>query len=487
MKKKTFYLFSILLLLINLVYRFIDQSQMIKYFPLDYVNDGSSYMAQLFFMDVCGFHNFCPYWYNGFESFLFTPPGWFFFGLIIYKLVGSITLATYFSLVISFVSAFLIIYFLYGKLGLTKLQRVLMFFLLFGSAQAVGSFIRLVRVHELFAWVWFLLFAFIVLWYKDHKFDLNFFWIIIPYGMILLSYQSVAVFSTIFLLGLFLVKDWSERIKIIFAGLLTALWTSFWWFDYIFRSSEGSLLELQQAKWLWNFSYDFLVTNIISFIIPLILIVIFYFYFKQERENFLFFSPILLLVILFFLRIVGFIPILREIFPDPYLFFFSFFIVYLFLRLDLKKIPFGKFIPFLLCLIVFFVVLVSLFYTPLFIVPNDPIIKDALDLASYANDGLFLLGNFERVFYSNAFLSYIPIEYNLTTPYGWYPEYIPLRKKEKFQFLLDKFQEGDCDGILELLHELEIKETLVYKCEFVERCGLEIKKRGVYSCLVLTP
>ena len=203
MKKKTFYLFSILLLLINLVYRFIDQSQMIKYFPLDYVNDGSSYMAQLFFMDVCGFHNFCPYWYNGFESFLFTPPGWFFFGLIIYKLVGSITLATYFSLVISFVSAFLIIYFLYGKLGLTKLQRVLMFFLLFGSAQAVGSFIRLVRVHELFAWVWFLLFAFIVLWYKDHEFDLNFFWIIIPYGMILLSYQSVAVFSTIFLLGLF--------------------------------------------------------------------------------------------------------------------------------------------------------------------------------------------------------------------------------------------------------------------------------------------
>src|SRR3989338_7960326 len=148
--KKKFYLFSILLLLINLVYRFIDQSQMIKYFPLDYANDGSSYMAQLFFMDVCGFHNFCPYWYNGFESFLFTPPGWFFFGLIIYKLVGSITLATYLSLVISFVSAFLIIYFLYGKLGLTKLQRVLMFFLLFGSAQAVGSFIRLVRVHELF-------------------------------------------------------------------------------------------------------------------------------------------------------------------------------------------------------------------------------------------------------------------------------------------------------------------------------------------------
>src|SRR3989338_7944652 len=443
--KKKFYLFSILLLLINLVYRFIDQSQMIKYFPLDYANDGSSYMAQLFFMDVCGFHNFCPYWYNGFESFLFTPPGWFFFGLIIYKLVGSITLATYLSLVISFVSAFLIIYFLYGKLGLTKLQRVLMFFLLFGSAQAVGSFIRLLRVHELFAWVWF------------------------------------------FLFGLFLVKDWGGRIRIILAGLLTALWTSFWWFDYISRSSEGSLLELQQAKWLWNFSYDFLVTNIISFIIPLILIVIFYFYFKQERENFLFFSPILLLVILFFLRIVGFIPILREIFPDPYLFFFSFFIVYLFLRLDLRRIPFGEFIPFLLCLIVFFAVLVSLFYTPLFVVPNDPIIKDALDLTSYANDGLFLLGNFERVFYSNTFLSYIPIEYNLTTPYGWYPEYIPLRKKEKFQFLLDKFQEGDCNGILELLHELEIKETLVYKCEFVERCGLEIKKRGVYSCLVLTP
>ena len=69
----------IILLAINFVYRLADQSQLLFYFPLDYTNDISSYMAQLFFLDKCGFHAFCPYWFNGFTTFQFTSPAWFFF------------------------------------------------------------------------------------------------------------------------------------------------------------------------------------------------------------------------------------------------------------------------------------------------------------------------------------------------------------------------------------------------------------------------
>ena len=87
-----FYL-ALILLFANFIYRLIDQSKLIKYFPLDYNNDGSSYMAQLFFMKVCGFHSYCSYWYNGFTAFLHSPPGWYFFTLPILEIFGKVNIA----------------------------------------------------------------------------------------------------------------------------------------------------------------------------------------------------------------------------------------------------------------------------------------------------------------------------------------------------------------------------------------------------------
>ena len=142
---------------------------MLKYFPVDYNNDGSSYMAQLFFLKTCGFHNFCSYWYNGFVNFLHSPPGWYLFTLPIFNLFQIVNVATYLSMILMFIISFLIVYFLYGKIGLTRFERTVFFIFFFGNAIAIGNFIKLIRVHELFAWMNFLLFFFLIFYFKDKK------------------------------------------------------------------------------------------------------------------------------------------------------------------------------------------------------------------------------------------------------------------------------------------------------------------------------
>src|SRR3989344_9622784 len=99
---KDYYLyFPILILGVYLIYRLIDQSQIISIFPLDKYNDWSSYMAQLYFLKECGFHNFCQYWYNGFISFQITQPGWYFFVYPLYLITNNVQITAYLSLIIS--------------------------------------------------------------------------------------------------------------------------------------------------------------------------------------------------------------------------------------------------------------------------------------------------------------------------------------------------------------------------------------------------
>ena len=92
----------VVLLAINLIFRLIDQSKIIYTFPLDLVNDGSSYMALLYFLDNCGFHNLCPYWYNGFISFQLTPPGWYFFTYPLLLIFNNYQVAYFVSILLIF-------------------------------------------------------------------------------------------------------------------------------------------------------------------------------------------------------------------------------------------------------------------------------------------------------------------------------------------------------------------------------------------------
>lgn len=312
-----FYL-PILILGIYFIIRLVDQSQLMFHFPFDYTNDISSYMAQLFFLDKCGFHAFCPYWYNGFMTFQFTPPAWFFFTLPLLKIFGDVKIATYVSMVLVFLLG-LVVFILMGRLfGFSVIKRIAFFLFFFGNAIAIGNFIRLGDVHQLFGWVLLVILGFIALYYKNHEIN-NWFYFSIPVlAIIILSHQTVAVLAPFILLSLFLIKRNKERIKIFISGFVAVAITSFWWILYVkgFSDTIGSQHVL--TKSLVSLSLSDIPQNIATLIIPLFLWILFYFYWKshnRNRKELLFFLPIISLSIILFLRLVYLIPILKFVYP----------------------------------------------------------------------------------------------------------------------------------------------------------------------------
>src|SRR3990167_7651768 len=150
---KDFYLYiPIIILGAYFIFRLINQSQIITTFPLDKYNDWSSYMAQLHFLKECGFHNFCSYWYNGFINFQINQPGWYFFIYPLYLITNNVQITAYLSLIITYLLSFIAIYFNRLKLGLSKIKVLAFFLFLFGNAVAIGNYIRVGKIHELFGW-----------------------------------------------------------------------------------------------------------------------------------------------------------------------------------------------------------------------------------------------------------------------------------------------------------------------------------------------
>ena len=477
--------FPVILLFLNFFYRlFYDQAKMLKYFPVDYNTDGASYMAQLFFMKACGFHQTCYYWYNGFTNFLHSPPGWYLFTLPIFNIFKVVNVATYISMVLIFIISFFIIYFLYDKIGLTKIERIALFIFFFGNAIAVGNFIKLIRVHELFAWMNFLVFFFIIYYFKDKKFDWRY-WFVIPfYAFTLLAYQSVGVISSLLFLSLFLIKPPTEKIYVVLSAFSSLLLSAFWWLPFVLRLNEGGILSMKQAAWVWTFNDLHFYTNIFIFIIPLLLCLIFYFYYKSHRNNIFFYFPILLLAILFFFRLHPFIPVFGNIFPDPYLVFFIFFIVFLFFKLDYSKFNFFKFIPYFLMFLVLLSIGFNIFRTPFFVEPTY--LNYDLEIALSNLNGSFLMfGDFgPKISLKNVY-SYAPIKYNLSTPYGWYPEVKPQSYFYGLQDLDFYFNDNNCTGFLSMLKVYNITNiiSLNENCNFFKLCNFKkvIKENSICS------
>ncbi len=477
----------VIILFLYFIYRLIDQSQLLFYFPLDYNNDVSSYMAQLFFLKECGFLNFCSYWYNGFISFQSTSPGWFFFALPFYYFFGDVKVATYITMILSFLLAFLVIYFSGKYFNMNKIRRLAFFIFMFGNSFAIGSFIRLGRVHELFAWVWFLLFIFLVLYFKDRKLN-KFSLLIIPsYALVVFSYLSVGVIASLVFIGFFSVKSKIEKLYVVLYFLISLLLISFWLIPFtigIFTTS--SIPSMLQGTWLWNFNTSEIFTNIAISFVSLSVFVLFYFYWishKKSKKELYFFSPILVFVVLYFFRLTPFIPIFRNIFPDPYLTFFLFFSLFFLFNSDFNYFK-KNILNILGIILIIFAVLsvtINFIHTPKFIVPDNSIRNNFEPLLNKFNGSFLIFGDYPKL-YSKAVYSYAPIYHNLSTPLGWYPEV-----KERAYF--DKFSSFDINSnCTNLLRELKNYNTTNLigdnsACAKFNSCNFKlIDKKGTF-CL----
>lgn len=475
---------SSILLVANLLFRLIDQSKLLRFFPFDYANDISSYMAQLFFLKTCGFHAFCPYWYQGFTNFLFQAPGWYFFTYPLYAFFGDVKIATYASILFMYAFGFITLFFLYKKFQFSRLQRIFFFAVFFGNALVLGNLLRLGRVHELFAWVVFLLFAFFMIYYRDRQLSPTFYLSGFFYGLLILSNQNVALLASLFYLSLFLVKRGKERMAVVFSGILGLTISSFWWIPFLTHLSEGSVLVGNYGRTAISFTHGLVWTQIPLTLTSFAFLLFYALSWHRYKEDRVFFAPFAALSVLVFFRIIGFLPIFDDILPDYYSTLLIFLCLFLFLRSPMEKFPFSRFMSIALVVIALLSVSVNLVKTPFFVEP-DQNVEDLTSLLSSLEGSFVLHGTFPSTVYEGAVYSYAPIYYNLTTPFGWYGHVAPATYRDAL--LSDSRQlVYTCENVQAYLRQWSVDNFVLHGdvCAFLSSCTFgTFVSRGSFCAL----
>ncbi|MBI2105971.1 hypothetical protein HYT56_03995 [Candidatus Woesearchaeota archaeon] len=439
-------------------------------------------------MKNCGFHALCDFWYNGFTTFLLYPPGWMFFTYPLYLLTGNVQVSTYLSLISMFALSFIFIWIIGMKNSFNKVERIAFFLFYFVNAINIGNFIRLGRVTELFAWTLFLAFAGLILWYKDNRINKKFILVPIIFGIIILSHQTTTIISSIFFISLFLIKKQKEKLLIIGSFLFSLLISSFWLIPYLINVGKSATFNYSFSRWLLGFSGRFLVDNIVSAILSLILWVTFYFYLKSynnRRNNIVFFLPIFILNFIFVTRFIIFIPILKNIAPDSYLMLFMFLSIYFFFKTDFKiyNVFVKRLIFFGVLIFAIINVVVSSIYTSFF--PEYTSYDyETIELLLEVDGMLAILNH--PTSYVKAYYSFIPIKYKIPVVGGWSDATISQEYNLKWKSLQDTLEEMNCEQLNRDLKELNVVNVITYNdyCKTLNECGLEEIKVAGKSCLL---
>lgn len=455
-------------------------------FPLDITNDWSSYMAQLHFLKECGFHEMCYYWYNGFMTFYSTPPGWYYFTLPLYLIFNSVTVASFISLILIYVLAFVAIYY-FGKLHeISPTKRIAFFLLFLANAVTIGNFIRLGRLHELLGWVLFIILAFTLLWYKDRKLDNKYFLVIIPYSLILLAHQVVAIFASVLLFSLFLIKNFKEKIYVALSVVLSLLITAFWWVPYVLNFSQSRGVDIIMSKTLLLFDSTHLPQNIITFLAPIGLCFIFYYYWKdrnKSKKELIFFLPTLILASLLFFRISPFIPGVNYLYPDSYIYYFTFLGLFMLFKTKLKTFSLNirRLILIAFILIPIVSVLANIYHTPSF-TNYTQLEEDTVSILEYVDGNFIMIQISPPTSYGKAYYSMAPVYYNLTTASGWH-----VYESKEYYGLMKKIESGttNCFELNALLKEAKITDVISHDdyCDVLDNCELKEIKHINRVCL----
>src|SRR3989344_998547 len=439
-KLKTSLIISNIILFVYLIYRLINQSKILTFFPLDITNDISSHIAQLYFLKVCGFHNLCQYWYNGYELFKFYPPGWFFFSYPILLIFKKPELASYISIILMLLLSFIAIYKIISLKEKSWLLSVSFFLFLFASPASISGFFRLGRVTELFAWVIFLF----------------------------------------FLLSLFLVKfkDTKQLLALTIYVLLGILFSAFWWYPFVTDLGESRTEEFlpELRNRFFDIQVQWTSTVILITILPLLTLILFYLYYNsknKDKEELLFYSPILLLAVLVITRIVTFIPYLNFVYPEPYFTFFLIFSLILFFNTNYSE-KIQKILPSILVFLIVISTLVSINETSLY--PNHTELEiTTLELLSKTQGSFIIIDPPNPTSYVKAYYSYAPIYLNLTTTSGWSTSELSEAHNKLLIKITDEFKNRKCADFKQTSEILELKNIIAYNgfCSIKEKCNLK--------------
>ena len=480
------FLIVVIILSLYLLIRLIDQSKIITDFPFDFVNDISSHMAKVYFLDNFGFRNIVPYWYNGYDLFKFYPPGWFFFTWPIYKILNNIQLAAYISMILIYIFAIIFFLILGKRLNISREKSIAFFLFFLATPIAIGNFLRVGRVSEFLAWTIFILFFTIIYIYKDKnkKIDKKFLLLSVIGALILLSHQTVFILASSLILSLLIIKkNVKEKLIIILTGILIILLTSFWIIPFTLDYKETSISSYNFSNRFLTFSQPLLLETIASIIITLSFVILLYLSFKNEKNknNFYFFLPQLILAILIITTLITHMPILNRIHPDAYNTLFIFLSSFLLLKTKFSLTQ-RKLLTISLIIIIIIGIIISIIHTPWYI-KNTQTDKNTIALFKHIKGKFFIVESTES--YSKAYYSYAPIFYQLSTPSGWSHHEIKQEYINKLNNINENFKQNNCEDFKKSLIEVNTSEVISYNdnCKKLEFCGLKEKIIQGNACL----
>ncbi len=491
--------FGIIILGIYLIIRLIDSAQMIFYFPLARPGDIPMYMGYLYLLRDVGFHNVIPYWFNGnMVLFLLYPPGFFFVTFPIYLLTNSVEFSTYIMIPILYSIIFMVFMVFAVKEKVSKIKMAFFYFILMANPIAIGNFIRLGRVVELFAWTLMITIFLLFIYYLNRPLNKYFYLIFIPsYILLLISHPAIlTLFHLCFLpVSFFFLINRKEKLFFAISVIISLLLTAFWWVPFLFAvMGEGSMFDSLFSFELLRFDeLTYILTNTASILISLTLFIMFYFYWYyngKDRRQLYFFLPILILNFLVLTRLIVFIPFLNNVFTDIYNIFFIFFSMLFFVKIPFIKLKehLVSFFKWGLIFIPILFVIFSLFYTPFFII-YTPMEYEVISLLPQVEGKFFMLKGSSATSHTPYYYIYGMIYYNLSTPYG---SYTYGAVDNDYRHSLAVFQQSstdkNCSLLYESLQKFEVNSLIAFydeDCEFLESCGMKLKVDGEYSCLYI--
>jgi len=418
------FILPILILAAYFLLRLINQSQMIWIFPTDaFANDFSGHIVKLFLLDKYGYLSNVPEWYNGTYTMLkFYPPVWYLFSLPFLWVFQKAELAVFASMVFMYLLGFIFLSFLGKYKCFSMAKRIAFFLFFFANPISIGYFMRLGKMPEMLAWVFFILFFTLLMIYLNKKLDWKFkILFILLYTLIFYIHTLVFIAASLLILGFWLSRDsWKEKFSIIFQSLIVLILTSFFWYPLIAVLKNTNIASWAPLKWLilpGNLS-----DKIASFIIPPIFWIISYFYLKgKNKKERIFFSIPIIFSVLIFTRIGVFIPFFNRASPDTYHLLMILISSFMFLSLRLDDIPkrFRKPFPYILTVLIIISVIISVGMTPFF-KEHTQIVEETFQLFELA-EGPLLVVKGDTEIHPASVLSYATLYYGISTPIGWEP------------------------------------------------------------------
>ncbi len=492
----------VLTTLIYLIIRLVDQSQMIWIFPIDqFANDYSSHLANLYFLKTYGFHATIPNWYDGtYVLFKYYPFLWHFFALPFYLITNNLQLAAFSSLVAMYSIGLALTYKLGIIINISRIKRLAFFAFFFANPIAIGVFLRLGKLPEMFGWLVFLALACLVYSYKtkdelDWKFYLA---LIAILSALFYSHSLVFITSFVFVAGFFIFRILNHNYKSILFGAASlgavAGLTSFLWRNMLTASNPAKYHITQSfvpLQWLLDNSIATRNDRMVGFIMPIIFLVIFVLFLKsknfdaQELKFYLFPA---IFAVLYLTRLPAYIPIINRSAPDMYHMLFLFYSLILLLSIDLTKLwaSLSKFLLLTVFILPLMGIGISIVETPWFMQHNLSV-KETINLLDDV-DGKLVILNAPSGVSRFGIYSYGAIYKNITTTQGWSPIGITNEQATKRNSLATCASSQNCTCLSDALRKLDITNVIFYgkDCTPFSTC-LNVKSAGTTACLMKLP